>query len=97
MRKLQPVGIVNLADGMSGLGVLSDLKKMLNVYLDRLQNSVYLAHQAVVNSGLFITAEAIKNKYLSKADSSHTLMEAIKDHDEKMKSLMGKDISFRAL
>ena len=65
--------------------------KMLNVYLDQLQNSVYLAHQAVVNSGLFITAEAIKNKYLGKADSIHTLMEAIKDHNEKMKSLVGKD------
>jgi site-specific recombinase XerD len=65
--------------------------KMLNNYLDQLQTSVYEAHQRIVKSGEIITADAIKNRYLGKAEISHTLMEAVKDHNEKMKSLVGKD------
>lgn len=38
-----------------------------------------------------ITADAIRNKYLGKAEKSHTLLEAVKDHNEKMKALVGKE------
>jgi hypothetical protein len=51
---------------------------MLNVYPDQLQNHVYLAHQALANPDLLVSAEAIKNKYLDKVDHTHTINEDIK-------------------
>jgi len=65
--------------------------KSLNTYLDQLQTSVYQAHQVLNQAGEIITSDAIKNVFLGKAVVSHTLLEAIKDHNQKMKSLVGKD------
>lgn len=65
--------------------------KMLNSHLDHLQNSVYQAHLNLLNSGENITAENMKCKYLGKTEKSHTLMEAVIDHNKKMESLVGKD------
>jgi len=65
--------------------------KMLNAYLDQLQTFVYGAHQSLIKVGEVITADAIKNRYLGKGEKSHTLMEAVRDHNEKMKALVGKE------
>lgn len=65
--------------------------KILNVYLDQLQALIYKAHQSLIKAGEMITADAIRNKYLGKAEKSHTLLEAVKDHNEKMKALVGKE------
>ncbi|SDM86912.1 phage integrase SAM-like domain-containing protein [Pedobacter antarcticus] len=50
----------------------------------------YQAHQELVGFGLGITSEAIKCRYLGKMDGSHILLEAVKDHNQKMQSLVGK-------
>lgn len=71
------------------IGTKEDVK-MLNSYLDQLQSSVYQAHQELVSLGIGITSEAIKCRYLGKMDGSHTLLEAVKDHNKKMQSLVGK-------
>lgn len=65
--------------------------KILNTYLDGLQTQVYQAQQSLSTAGENITADAIKNGFLGKAVISHTLLEAIKDHNQKMKTLVGKD------
>ncbi|SHE56087.1 phage integrase SAM-like domain-containing protein [Pedobacter caeni] len=64
---------------------------MQNAYLDQLQTFVYDAHQSLIKVGETITADAIKNRYLGKGEKSHTLMEAVRDHNEKMKALVGKE------
>ena len=65
--------------------------KMLNDYLNQLQNSVYYAHQALIVSDLPVTSDAIKRQYLGEIEVIHTLLEAVRDHNVKMKSLVGKD------
>lgn len=72
------------------IGTKEDVK-LLNTYLDQLQTLVYGAHQVLSNSGLSITSDAIKNGFLGKAVVSHSLLEVIKDHNLKMKALIGKD------
>lgn len=64
--------------------------KLLNTYLDQLQSSIYEAQQSMIRDGETITADAVKNRYLGKSVISHTLLEAIKDHNEKMKALVGR-------
>jgi len=64
---------------------------MLNTHLDQLQNAIYYAHQSVFDMGLAITAEAIKSSYLGTLSNSHTLLEAVADHNLKMEQLVGKD------
>ncbi|KEQ30328.1 hypothetical protein N180_10280 [Pedobacter antarcticus 4BY] len=67
---------------------------MLNSYLDQLQNSVYQAHQELVGFGIGISSEAIKCRYLGKMNGSHTLLEAIKDHNERC-SLWWVKVTYR--
>ena len=71
------------------IGTKEDVK-MLNSYLDQLQSSVYQAHQELISFGHAISSEAIKCRYLGKMNGSHTLLEAVKDHNQKMQSLVGK-------
>lgn len=66
---------------------------MLNTHLDQLQNAIYYAHQRVFDMGLPITADAIKSRYLDTLTNSHTLLEAVADHNLKMEQLVGKDTS----
>ncbi len=65
--------------------------KILNTHLDQLQNAVYLAHQSIFDLGLPITADLIKSSYLRTLTNSHTLLEAVEDHNAKMEQLVGKD------
>jgi hypothetical protein len=65
--------------------------KLLNAYLDQLQTLVYQAYHSLTHAGEMITSNAIKNSFLGKVVISHTLLEAIKDHNQNMKALVGKD------
>ncbi|QIL42065.1 site-specific integrase [Pedobacter sp. HDW13] len=78
------------AKGNRAMGTKEETK-VLNTHLDQLQNAVYYAHQCVFDMGLPITADAIKSSYLGTLTNSHTLLEAVSDHNEKMEQLMGKD------
>ena len=72
------------------IGTREDVK-LLNTYLDQLQTSVYQAHQVLNQTGEIITSDAIKNTFLGKTVTSHTILDAIKDHNLKMEALVGKD------
>lgn len=65
--------------------------KNFNAYLDNLQAMLYQAHKQLTEAGDIITADSIKNKFLGKEEKTHTLLEAVKDHNLKMKALVGKE------
>jgi len=78
------------AKGGRAIGSKEEIK-VLNTHLDQLQNAVYYAHQRVFDMGLPTTADAIKSCYLGTLENSHTLLEAVADHNFKMEQLVGKD------
>lgn len=78
------------AKGNRAIGTKEETK-VLNTHLDQLQNAVYYAHQCVFDMGLPITADAIKSSFLGTLSNSHTLLEAVADHNEKMEELVDKD------
>lgn len=71
-------------------GTKEDVKNF-NAYLDHLQTMLYQAHKQLTEAGEIITADSIKNKFLGKEEKTHTLLEAVKDHNLKMKALIGKE------
>ena len=72
------------------LGTKEDIKSA-NAYLDSLQASVYQSHKELTEAGEIITAERIKSKLLGKEEKAHTLLEAVAEHNLKMKVLVGKE------
>ncbi|MBB6238221.1 site-specific recombinase XerD [Pedobacter sp. AK013] len=65
--------------------------KMFNAYLDKMKADVSAAHTLLCLENAEITAERIKCKYFGKSDHAHTLLEAIKIHNNNMEALVGKD------
>lgn len=65
--------------------------KTLNAYLESMKAEVYAAHTLLSVDGTEITADSVKCKYLGKEEKSHTILEAIKIHNEKMEALVEKD------
>ncbi|NEM97410.1 site-specific integrase [Pontibacter burrus] len=63
--------------------------KSLNIYLDNLQAKVYEAHRQLVEAGLPLTAEAIKNRFLGKVEKGRTLLEVFSEHNSKVEALVG--------
>jgi site-specific recombinase XerD len=61
--------------------------------LDNLQAKVYEAHRLLSEQDELITAEDIKNKLIGKDKKVHMLIEIFKEHNRKMKELMGKEFS----
>lgn len=78
------------AKGGRAVGTKEEVR-ILNTHLDRLQNAIYHAHQHVADLGMPVTAEAIKSSYLGNLSETHTLLEAVEDHNLKMEQLVGKD------
>jgi hypothetical protein len=74
---------------------VSNLK--FNAYLDNLQTMVYQAHKALIEGNQNITADSIKSLFLGKEEKAHTLLEAIKDRNRKMKALVGKEYAIGTL
>jgi site-specific recombinase XerD len=67
--------------------------KALNAYLDNIQAKVYEAHRQLYEKGEQITAESLKNRFLGKAEKVYMLLSIFKEHNEKMKELIGKEFS----
>jgi site-specific recombinase XerD len=67
--------------------------KSLNTYLDQLQIKMYDAHAQLMAADETITAESIRNRFQGKVEKPITLIEAFKDHNEKMESLVGMEFS----
>jgi predicted RNase H-like nuclease (RuvC/YqgF family) len=67
--------------------------RSFNAYLDDLQKKVYEIHRQLSETGAEITAESLKNRLSGKAEKSITLMQVFKDHNRKVRALMGKDFA----
>jgi len=65
--------------------------KMFNAYLDKMKADVSAAHTLLCLENAEITAESIKCRYFGKSDHAHTLLEAIKIHNNNMEALVGRD------
>jgi hypothetical protein len=68
-----------------------DETKTLNSYLDKMKAGVTTSHTLLCREDAEITSEAIKSKYLGKAEKIHTICEAIKLHNTNMGELVGTD------
>lgn len=71
--------------------------KMFNAYLDKMKADVSAAHTLLCLENAEITAESIKCRYFGKSDHMHTLLEAIKIHNNNMEALVGKDYAHGTL
>ncbi len=67
--------------------------KTLNTFLNKFKSDVSAVHTQMVAEGAEITAERVKLRYLGKDEPapSHTILEAIKDHNIKIEALVGQD------
>ena len=64
--------------------------KSFNSYLDNLQSEAYEAHSNLYENDKLITAETLKNKILGKKDILHLLLKQLKEHNRKVKNLVGQ-------
>ncbi|HEY4198444.1 MAG TPA: site-specific integrase [Mucilaginibacter sp.] len=78
------------------LGTKEEIKA-LNSYLDSLQNKVKNAHQSLIDTGKSITAESLRNQFAGKAEKSRYLVQLLKEHNEKIKALIGNGFEANTL
>lgn len=67
--------------------------KQLNALMEGIRSKVFECYISLFNSGKEITCESLRNKYLKIEDKKVTLIEIFKDHNSKMKELIGKGFS----
>lgn len=67
--------------------------KSLNAFLDSLQAKTYEVHRYLYENEKEITAETIKNRMLGKSEKARMLIEIFKEHNRKVKSLVGKEFA----
>lgn len=65
--------------------------KSLNAHLDGLQSQILEMHNWMVLNEEHITADNLKNRFIGKAEKVRTLLSVFEEHNEKMKSLVGKE------
>ena len=65
--------------------------KILNAYLDTFQSKVYEVHRQLFESGLEVSAEAVKNKMLGVDEKQRTILEIFQNHNEQMGKLLERD------
>jgi site-specific recombinase XerD len=63
--------------------------KALNNYLDSLQIKLRNAHQALIDTNQQVTTESLHNQFTGKNQKSRFLMELFKEHNAKIKALIG--------
>lgn len=67
--------------------------KRLNAYLDTLQTKVYEARRKLVEKNETITADRLMNELKATSDKSKMIIAIFQQHNDQMKSLVGKDFS----
>lgn len=67
--------------------------KQLNSFLEGIRSKLFKCYNNLFNEGKEITCETLRNKYLGIEERKLTLIEVFKDHNLKMKELIGKEFS----
>ena len=65
--------------------------KLLNAYLDTIQTKVYEVRRQLLDKNEIITADGLKNMLKGNGDKSKMIMTIFQEHNDQMKSLVGKD------
>lgn len=73
-------------------GTKEDVKS-LNAYLDTLQTKVYEVRRILLEKNEMITAEGLRNTLKGTSDKSKMIIAIFQQHNDQMKSLVGKDFS----
>ena len=87
---------INPKDWKTGNGIAKDKVEenaILNSHLSSLKTKVYKALNTMELGGTEQTAEALKAVMHGKKQRKHSLIETIKYHNARMKSLIGKDFA----
>jgi site-specific recombinase XerD len=71
-------------------GTKEDVRS-LNAYLDSLTEKVYQAKMSLIELGMPITAENLKNVLLSKGETKKLILEIFRSHNRQMETLVGRD------
>lgn len=67
--------------------------KLLNSYLDTLQNRAYDIHRHLVDHNIPVTPERLKSMFSGKADKAISLMDVFRKHNDEMFALVGRDFT----
>src|SRR6195952_3537524 len=79
-------------DALAGRAIGSKADaRALNVYLDDVRFKIYELQRRMSDADELITAETVKNRFVGKAEKERTLLSIFKDHNGKMKSLVGQE------
>lgn len=65
--------------------------KTLNAYLGDIQFRIFELHRKMSEADETITAETLKNRFIGKEEKARTLLAVFKDHNLKMKCLVGQE------
>jgi hypothetical protein len=65
--------------------------RLLNAYLDTLQNKIYDIHRELIAQGKEITSEVIKGKLTGTVDKPKMIIELFQEHNNKMVTLVGTE------
>jgi site-specific recombinase XerD len=79
-----------------GIGAKEEIKS-LNNYLDSLQTKLRNVHQVLVDTNLRITVESLHNEFTGQTVKSRYLMKLFKDHNAKVKALIGNGFEANTL
>jgi len=71
--------------------------KALNNYLDSLQTKLRNAHQVLIDANQQVTTESLQNQFTGKTQKSHFLMQLFKEHNTKVKALIGNGFEANTL
>ena len=77
----------------------SEEARSINSHLDYLKSKIYDAEKNLIKNDIPINSETLKNKLLGIEERQRTLIPIFKDHNNKIKELVGKEytpaISFK--
>jgi site-specific recombinase XerD len=71
--------------------------KALNNYLDSLQTKLRNAHQVLIDANQQVTTESLQNQFTGKTQKSRFLMQLFKEHNIKVKALIGNGFEANTL
>ncbi|MFC4213147.1 site-specific integrase [Pedobacter lithocola] len=78
------------------IGTTKDAK-ILNSYLDSLRFKMRMAHQALIDSGIEVTATSLQGQFTGKSEKSRYLLCLFAEHNAKMKELIGNGFEANTL
>jgi site-specific recombinase XerD len=84
------------SDAGRAIGTKAEIKS-LNNYLDSLQTKLRNAHQALIDSNQRVTIESLQNQFTGKVDKGRHLMQLFKEHNNKVKALIGNGFEANTL